>query len=138
MGHALAFDTLTFASNLQDAGMDEKQAKALATGLYNSQDRIIENLATKQDVELVKKDLEVVKQELDSKMDKLDSKIDLVRKDMETSNNLVRKDIDLIRKDMETSNNLIRKDMESNHQHVKWMVGTTLAAVVTILIRSFS
>jgi hypothetical protein len=160
MGHALAFDTLTFSSNLQEAGMDEKQAKALATGLYNSQDRIIDNLATKQDVELVKKDLEVVKQELDSKVDmvkkdleskmdkldakfdskidKLDSKVDLIRKDMETSNNLIRKDMDLIRKDMETSNNLIRKDMASNHQLVKWMIGTTLAAVVTILIRSFS
>jgi len=153
MGHALTFDTLTFASNLQDAGMDEKQAKALAKGLYNSQDRIIENLATKQDVEIVKQELEskidkldskidIVKKDLESKMDKLDakfdskidkldSKVDLIRKDMETSNNL-------IRKDMETSNNLIRKDMESNHQHVKWMVGTTLAAVVTILIRSFS
>ncbi|MCP4138913.1 MAG: hypothetical protein GY755_01230 [Chloroflexi bacterium] len=123
MGHALAFDTLTFASNLQDAGMDEKQAKALATGLYNSQDRIIENLATKIDVEKLDSKIDMVKQELESKIDKLDAKFD--------------SKIDLVRKDMETSNNLIRKDMESNHQHVKWMVGTTLAAVIAILIRSF-
>jgi hypothetical protein len=77
------------------------KVKALATGLYNSQDRSIENLATKQDVELVKKDLEVVKQELnakidkldakfDSKIDKLDSKVDLIRKDMESNHQLVK------------------------------------------------
>ena len=138
MGHALAFDTLTFASNLQDAGMDEKQAKALAKGLYNSQDRIIENLATKIDVEKLESKIEkldskidMVKQELESKIDKLDAKFDAKIDKLDSK-------VDLIRKDMETSNNLIRKDMESNHQHVKWMVGTTLAAVVTILIRSFS
>jgi outer membrane murein-binding lipoprotein Lpp len=66
------------------------KAEALATGLYNSQDRIIENLATKQDVELVKEDLEVVKQELNAKIDKLDSKVDLIRKDMESNHQLVK------------------------------------------------
>jgi hypothetical protein len=66
------------------------KVKALATGLYNSQDRSIENLATKQDVELVKKDLEVVKQELNAKIDKLDSKVDLIRKDMESNHQLVK------------------------------------------------
>ena len=69
MGTPLRFDTLQFASDLQDAGMDEKQTKALAKGLYNSQDRIVENLATKQDVELVE-------QRLEAKIDKLGAKFD--------------------------------------------------------------
>ena len=112
MGHALAFDTLTFAANLQEAGMEKQQAEALAKGLYDSQDRMIENLATKQDLELVKKDLEVVKQDLESKIDKLDAKFD-------------------------SKIDLLRKDMEANHHHVKWMVGTTLTGVVAVLIRSF-
>ena len=108
MGHALAFDTLTFAANLQEAGMEKQQAEALAKGLYDSQDRMIENLATKMDVANVKAELKDEISEVKVELNKVDSKIDL-----------------------------LRKDMEANHHHVKWMVGTTLTGVVAVLIRSF-
>lgn len=56
---ALPFDTLKFARRLKDAGMDarlaEEQAEAIAEALQVN----LENLATKQDLELLEQRLTI-------------------------------------------------------------------------------
>ena len=49
-----SFDTLIYAKKLQDAGFNQKQAEAQAEALAAVVDQ---NLATKQDIELIRRDL---------------------------------------------------------------------------------
>lgn len=61
MSGAIAFDTHRFVKRLTETGFTEAQAEALAdeqVNLLNS------NLATKQDILVLKKDLEAVKADL--------------------------------------------------------------------------
>lgn len=50
-------DTLQFSERLQKAGLERKIANELAEAINEVQGQSIENLATKQDLEILKKDL---------------------------------------------------------------------------------
>ncbi len=63
--HAAAFDTLTYAKKLEDAGFTSKQAEVQAFALA---DIVDERLANKEDIRDIKKDI--------------DLKIELLRRDM--------------------------------------------------------
>ena len=54
---AAAFDTLTAARRMEDAGMKREQAEAVAEGLRSAADADREELATKADLADLKADL---------------------------------------------------------------------------------
>ncbi len=54
------FDTLTTSKELQDAGIEPKHAEAIALAVKHSQGE----LATKQDIELLRVELESVKSDI--------------------------------------------------------------------------
>ena len=58
----MAFDTLTYAKKLQEAGVPPRQAETHAWALKES---VEDTLATKQDIQLLQKDL----RELETRMD---------------------------------------------------------------------
>ena len=64
----LTFDTLAYVKTLREAGVEEKQAEAQATALATVLKSGVTDLATKQDMELLraelKKDLAETKAEL--------------------------------------------------------------------------
>ena len=65
----MAFDTLTYAKKLQEAGVPPQQAETHAWALKET---VEDTLATKQDLQLVRQDVELVRQEvreLDTRMD---------------------------------------------------------------------
>lgn len=62
------FDTLKYLETLKEAGIPEEQARALTTGLAEAVDM---NLATKQDIKLLKQDIELLKNELTATMWKM-------------------------------------------------------------------
>ena len=64
----ITFDTLAYVKTLREAGIDEKQAEAQAVALASVLKSGVTDLATKQDMELLraelKKDLAEIKAEL--------------------------------------------------------------------------
>ena len=62
-----AFDTLTVSKDLQQAGLEERHAEAIALAVKQGQG----DLATKQDIALLKSDIDHLRTELKSDNDKL-------------------------------------------------------------------
>ena len=70
---SVAFDTLKAANRLSAAGFPQDQAESLAAIFSEG---ITENLATKDDLELVRKDIKTLDAKIDTSIAALDSKID--------------------------------------------------------------
>ncbi len=62
----ITFDTLKFARRLKDAGVPEKQAEAEAEALSEVFETNTGNLATKDDMALLRKDLALLKKDFDN------------------------------------------------------------------------
>lgn len=65
---AVTFDTLAYVKTLRDAGVNEPQAEAQANALANVLRSGTDNLATKQDIELVRKDLAIALSDLKAEL----------------------------------------------------------------------
>jgi len=63
---AIAFDTLKFAETLEEAGIDRKQASAIAAAVRDSHEAA--DLATKGDIEPIRRDMELLRRDLTLKM----------------------------------------------------------------------
>lgn len=73
----LTFDTLAYVKTLRDAGVEEKQAEAQATALAAVLKSGADDLATKQDVELLR--LELKKDFAETHRAIADTKAELIR-----------------------------------------------------------
>ena len=82
----VAFDTLKASRRLRDAGFEEKQADAL---VYAFAEDIGANLATKDDIALLKGDIALLRRDMDSGFESL-------RKDMTAGNAALRQDMALL------------------------------------------
>ena len=56
----LTFDTLKFVKRLKRSGFSEEQAEALSDAFRESAESSVEDLATKQDIELLRRDIKEV------------------------------------------------------------------------------
>ena len=90
---SVAYDTLKAANRLSAAGFPQDQAESLAAIFSES---ITENLATKDDLELVRKDIKTLDAKIDTSIAALDTKID-------TSIAAVQKDIKSLDTKIDTS-----------------------------------
>ena len=72
---SLAFDTLGTSKKLEAAGMERKQAEAVATAIAEREG----NIATKYDINLLKDDIKSVKDDIKSVRFEFDTKIDSLR-----------------------------------------------------------
>lgn len=128
---AFAFDTLSYAKRLRDAGVpsDQAEAHAEAAGEF-----IMAQLATQNDLAAVRSDLDTVRRELQTSIDSvrhdLEASIERVRHDLEVS-------IDRVRHDLEASIAGVRRDLEGkiDTQTLRLTVrlGVMLAAGLTLL-----
>ena len=66
-----AFDTLTVSKDLQQAGIQEKHAEAIALAVKQGQG----DLATKQDITLLKADIDHLRTELKADIDHLKTEL---------------------------------------------------------------
>ena len=71
----ITFDTLKFVQTLREAGVNDKQAEAIAVAVRETHDSA--EIATKRDIELVKRDIEISKLDLEKKI--AETKADLIR-----------------------------------------------------------
>ena len=81
-----AFDTLTVSKELQDAGLEARQADAIALAVKQGQG----DLATKQDIALLKTELKSDIDHLKSDIDHLKSDIDHLESDMKSGFNWIK------------------------------------------------
>ena len=63
----ISFDTLAYVKKLREAGIDEKQAEAQAVALAAVLKETSGELATKQDVLLLKQDIDRLSEQVDAK-----------------------------------------------------------------------
>ena len=131
----VAFDTLKASQRLRKAGFAEDQANALVAAFAED---IGANLATKDDIALLRKDLEMLRQSVQQDIDALRqemtsenaalrqemaSEIAALRKEMASENAAIRKDIDTLRQEMASENAAIRKEMASENAAIRKDIG---------------
>ena len=107
-----AFDTLAVSKDLQDAGFETRQAEAIAWAVKQSQG----DLATKQDIALLKSDIDHLRTELKS-------------------------DIDQLRTELKSDNKQLKTEMEANFDKLKsditW-IKWSMALMIAVMIGGFS
>ena len=102
-----ALDTLAVSKELQGAGFETKQAEAIAWAVKQSQG----DLATKQDITLLKSDIDHLRTELKS-------------------------DIDQLRTELKSENKQLKTEMEANFDNlksginwIKWSMALMIAII---------
>ena len=113
----VAFDTLKASRRLRDAGFEEKQANAL---VYAFAEDIGANLATKDDIALLKGDIALLRKDMDSGFESL-------RKDMTG-------EIESLRKDMTGGNAALRQDMALLEQRLKLRMALAVGGATTMIL----
>ena len=95
-----AYDTLGASRELEAAGMERRQAEAVAIAIARREG----NLATKSDLNLLrtelKSEISKVESELKSEISKVESEINLLRTEVKSDISEVKFDITEIRSDM--------------------------------------
>ena len=106
---AVAFDTLKAATRLQnEAGFNEKQARVLVATLAEG---IGENLATKEDMAMLRSEMAVLRSEMATK-----------------------EDLAALRSEMTAEMAVLRGEMRELEQRMTVRLGTMLAAAVGIIV----
>ncbi len=119
--HAAAFDTLTYAKKLEEAGFTPKQAEVQAFALA---DIVDERLATKEDIRRLE---EVMK----ANRIAAEKDIKALRIATEHDTALIRKDIEQIHLKIETLREGTKKDMEAMRlSMIIWLGGIVIASAV--------
>ena len=115
----VAFDTLKASQRLRKAGFAEDQANALVAAFAED---IGANLATKDDIALLRKDLEMlrqsVQQDIDALRQEMTSENAAIRKEMASENAAIRKDMDALRKSVEHGMAALRQDMALQEERI--------------------
>jgi hypothetical protein len=124
------FDTLKFANALKAAGVPDKQAEAEATILSEFLQVNVKELATKQDLQLVRQEVEQLGKDLRSEMQQQGKDL---RSEMALLQSKTSQDISSLDAKLEKNNAQIRGEQVL----IRWMVGFGLAGMVAILIRLF-
>ena len=99
-----AFDTLTASKDLQDAGIEARHAEAIALAVKQGQG----DLATKQDITLLKSDIDHLRAELKS-------------------------DIDHLRAELKSDIDHLGTKLSTNIVWIKWVAGANLALSLAIV-----
>ena len=123
----MAFDTLTYAKKLQEAGVPPQQAETHAWALKET---VEDTLATKQDLQLVRQDLQLVRQEvreLDTRMNGRFKEVDGRFTELETR-------MDGRFTELETRIDGRFKEVDGRFRLLYWMLGFNL----TLTLFTFS
>ncbi|ASV34414.1 DUF1640 domain-containing protein [Candidatus Hamiltonella defensa] len=95
----LASDTFQILEDLEESGLDKKQAKAIFQVIRQSHEA--KDVATKADIADVKRDIADVRKDMDTRFEKVDAQFADIRKDMDTRFEKVDVQFADIRKDMD-------------------------------------
>ncbi|WP_407079223.1 DUF1640 domain-containing protein [Candidatus Williamhamiltonella defendens] len=141
----LASDTFQILEDLEESGLDKKQAKAIFQVIRQSHEA--KDVATKADIADVKRDIADVKKEIADVRKDLSAEIADVRKDLSAEIADIRKDIDTrfekvdaqfadVRKDMESQFADIRKDMNNKLEKLGLSLTIKMGGMIGFLVVS--
>ena len=116
---SLAFDTLGTSKKLEAAGMERKQAEAVATAIAEREG----NIATKYDINLLKDDIKSVKDDIKSVKDDIKS----VRFEFDTKIDSLRAEVASLRTELDTK-------IDSKFRWLMGMQMVTVFAVVGLIV----
>ena len=121
----LIFDSHGYVKRMTSGGFNEQQAEALAA----EQAELLSNLATRQDMDVIRDGLDGVRKDMENMATK--DMLEEVRKDME--NMATKQDLALIRKEIEASAATLRADMKQDKvEMIKWMTGYFLSGLAVM------
>ena len=146
---SVAFDTLTASKDLQQVGFESKQADAIALVVKGVQG----DLATKDDIAMVRSDVEHLRSDMEhlaSKEDLAAVKSDLaaVKSDMEHLAS--KEDLAAVKSELVADLAAVKSDMEhlaskedlaavkSDLYWLKWIIGLSLPITIGVMISGFS
>ncbi len=147
---ATTFDTLTYAKLLQEAGFTAQQAEAQAEALRAVVDQ---NLATKQDIELLRRDLKEMENQTEVRLKEMESRTEVRLKEMESRTEvrlkeldakieLVRHEIELVRRETKETETRSDHKFELVHQKIElarrdtiiWLGGMIVIATAALAV----
>ena len=129
---AVAFDTLKAATRLQnEAGFNEKQARVLVATLAEG---IGENLATKEDVAILRSEVTALRSEMATKED-----LAILRSEMATKEDvaILRSEVTALSSEVATLRSempVLRGEMRELEQRMTIRLGAMIAAAVGIIV----
>ena len=123
----VAFDTLKAAQRLSNVGFSQEQASTIVITFVES---ITENLATKDDLELVRKDIAALETKIDTSIAALDTKIDTSIAALDTK---IDTSIAALDTKIDTSITALRQDMSEFKKEMKIMLGSIMVAGITVM-----
>ena len=123
----VAFDTLKAAQRLSNVGFSQEQASTIVITFVES---ITENLATKDDLELVRKDIAALETKIDTSIAALDIKIDTSIAALDTK---IDTSIAALDTKIDTSITALRQDMSEFKKEMKIMLGSIMVAGITVM-----
>ena len=134
----VAFDTLKAAQRLSNVGFSQEQASTIVITFVES---ITENLATKDDLELVRKDIAALETKIDTSIAALETKIDtsIAALDTKIDTSIAALDtkidtsIAALDTKIDTSITALRQDMSEFKKEMKIMLGSIMVAGITVM-----
>ena len=134
----VAFDTLKAAQRLSNVGFSQEQASTIVITFVES---ITENLATKDDLELVRKDIAALDTKIDTSITALETKIDTSIAALETKidtsiaalDTKIDTSIAALDTKIDTSITALRQDMSEFKKEMKIMLGSIMVAGITVM-----
>ena len=124
-----AYDTLGTSRELEAAGMERRQAEAVAIAIARREG----NLATKSDLKLLrtelKSDISKIESELKSDISRVESELNLLRTEVKSEISEVKSDISEVKSDITE----IRSDMKAQFRWVISMQIVVKFAVIALV-----
>nr|WP_320410302.1 DUF1640 domain-containing protein [Candidatus Hamiltonella defensa] len=130
----LASDTFQILEDLEESGLDRKQAKAIFQVIRQSHEA--KDVATKADIADVKRDIADVKKEIADVRKDLSAEIADIRKDIDTRFEKVDAQFADVRKDMESQFADIRKDMNNKLEKLGLSLTIKMGGMIGFLVVS--
>ncbi len=132
-----AYDTLGTSRELEAAGMERRQAEAVATAIARREG----NLATKSDLNLLRTELKSLRTELKSDVSKVESDIAKVESDISSLRAKVESDISSLRTEVKSDISSLRTEVKSDISEVRsemkaqfrWAISTQVIAAFAVI-----
>ena len=127
-----AFDTLKVSKDLQQAGIQESHAEAIALAVKQGQG----DLATKQDIALLKSEIgrlrTEIKPEIGHLRTEIKSEIGHLRTEIGRLRTEIKSDIGCLRTEIKSEIGHLRTELRSDNVWLKWALGVNLALTIGI------
>ncbi len=132
------FDTHKFIKNLQAKGISEEQSEAIVETVVGIQQAANENFSPKAEVNLfkseLKHDISLVDKGLKHEIKAVEQGL---RSEIKALDQNLRGEIKAVEQKLDAKINSVEQSLRAEINLLKWMVGTVIVGVLTLLAKAF-